>query len=66
MIKVDIPFEGWVEDDSMKFYITDQRAVSNTFYKWICDGEEYNNGIKSCEKDGIIKFTNKKARELQE
>jgi hypothetical protein len=25
--------------------------------KLICEGKVYNNGIKSCEKDGINKFT---------
>ena len=26
-------------------------------YKLICGGEVYNNDIKMCEKDGMIKFT---------
>ncbi len=40
-------------------YKTGQRVVKTTFYKSICDGEVYNVGIKSCEYDGIIKFTYK-------
>ncbi len=31
--------------------------MNNTFYKLICESKVYNNGIKSCEKDGIIQFT---------
>jgi hypothetical protein len=58
-IKVDIPFEEWGEGENINIYITGQRVVNNTFYKLICDGEVYNNGIKLCEKDGIIKFTYK-------
>jgi hypothetical protein len=56
-IKVDIPFEEWGNGENINIYITGQRVVNNTFYKLICDGEVYNNGIKLCEKDGIIKFT---------
>jgi hypothetical protein len=56
-IKVDIPFEEWGDGESINIYITGQRVVNNTVYKLICDGEVYNNGVKSCEKDGIIKFT---------
>ena len=55
--KVDIPFEEWDQGENINIYITEQRIVNNTFYKLICDGKVYNNGIKSCEKDGIIKFT---------
>ncbi len=55
--KVDIPFEEWVGGENINIYITGQRVVNNTFYKSICEGKVYNNGIKSCEKDGIIKFT---------
>jgi hypothetical protein len=56
-IRVDIPFEEWGEGENTNIYITGQRVVNNTFYKLICDGKVYNNGVKSCEKDGIIKFT---------
>ena len=49
-IKVDIPFEEWGNGENTNIYITGQRVVNNTFYKLICDGEVYNNGIKSCEK----------------
>ena len=34
------------------------------FYKLICNGEVYNNGVKSCEKDGIIKFTYKNKNKI--
>ena len=56
-IKVDIPFEEWDKDENINIYITEKRVVNDTFYKLICDGKIYNNGIKSCEHDGIIKFT---------
>ena len=56
-VKVDIPFEEWGEGENINIYITGQRVVNNTFYKLICEGKVYNNGIKSCDKDGIIKFT---------
>jgi hypothetical protein len=56
-IKVDIPFEEWGNGEDTNIYITTQRVVNNAFYKLICEGKVYNNGIKSCEKDGIIKFT---------
>ena len=56
-IKVDIPFEEWDKDENINIYITEKRVVNDTFYKLICDGRIYNNGIKSCEHDGIIKFT---------
>ena len=55
--KVDIPFEEWGEGENINIYITGHRVVNNTFYKLICEGKVYNNGIKSCDKDGIIKFT---------
>jgi hypothetical protein len=42
-IKGDVPFEVW--------------AVNYTLYKLICEGELY--AVKSCEKDGIIKFNYK-------
>jgi hypothetical protein len=54
--KVDIPLEEWREGENINIYITGQR-VNNTFYKLLCEGNVYNNGIKSCKKDGIIKFT---------
>ncbi len=38
--------------------------IYNAFYKLICNGEVYNVGIKSCEKDGIIKFTYKNKTRL--
>ncbi len=38
--------------------------VDNTFYKLICEGEVYNNGVKSCEKDGIIKCTYKNKNKI--
>ena len=63
-IKVDIPFEEWGEGENINIYITGQRVVNNAFYKLICDGEVYNNGIKSCEKDGIIKFTYKNKNKI--
>jgi hypothetical protein len=63
-IKVDIPFEEWGDGESINIYITGQRVVNNTFYKLICDGEVYNNGVKSCEKDGIIKFTYKNKNKI--
>jgi hypothetical protein len=63
-IKVDIPFEEWGNGENINIYITGQRVVNNTFYKLICDGEVYNNGIKSCEKDGIIKFTYKNKNKI--
>ena len=53
-IKVDIPFEEWGNGENINIYITGQRVVNNTFYKLICNGEVYNNGIKVCGKDGII------------
>ena len=58
-IKVDISFILWDEDKDVNTYISKQRVVNNAFYKLICDGEVYNVGVKSCEKDGIIKFTYK-------
>ncbi len=58
-IKVDIPFEEWGEGENINIYIISQRVVNNTFYKLICDGEVYNVGVESCDKDGIIKFTYK-------
>jgi hypothetical protein len=51
---VDIPFEEWGEGEKINIYITGQRVVNNAFYKLICEGKVYNNGVKSCEKDGII------------
>jgi predicted RND superfamily exporter protein len=63
-IKVDIPFEEWGDGESINIYITGQRVVNNTFYKLICEGEVYNNGVKSCEKDGIIKFTYKNKNKI--
>ena len=56
-IKVDIPFDEWDKGEGITIYITGQRVVNNTFYKLICEGKVYNNGIKSCDKDGIIQFT---------
>ncbi len=41
----------------MSLFIRIENRFGNTFYKLICDGDVYSNGIKSCEKDGIIKFT---------
>ena len=55
-IKVDIPFEEWCNGEIINIYIKGKRLLNNTFYKLICDGEVYNNGIKLCEKDVIIKF----------
>ena len=62
--KVDIPFEEWGEGENTNIYITGQRVVNNTFYKLICDGEIYNVGVKSCDKDGIIKFTYKNKNKI--
>ncbi len=56
-IKVDIPFEKWDEGENINIYITGHRVVNNAFYKLTCNGEVYNVGVKSCEKDGLIKFT---------
>ena len=55
-IKVDIPFEEWGNGENINIYITGQRVVNNTFYKSICDGEVYNNGIKSCKNDNKHKI----------
>ena len=63
-IKVDIPFEEWGEGENINIYITGQRVVNNAFYKLICDGEIYNVGIKSCEKEGIIRFTYKNKNKI--
>ncbi len=42
----------------MCYYLhTGQRVVNNTFYKLICEGKVYNNGIKLYENDGIFLFT---------
>ncbi len=54
-IKVNIPFKNGVRvKASIYIYTTGHRVVNNSFYKFICNGEEYNNGVRSCEKDGII------------
>jgi hypothetical protein len=56
-IKVDIPFEDWDKGTNINIFITEKRKVNDTFYKLICDGKVYNSGIKSCDNEGIIKFT---------
>ena len=52
-IKVDVPFEEWGEGESINIYIyiyiTGHRVVNNTFHRLICNGEVYNNDVKSCE-----------------
>ena len=55
--KVDIPFEQWGEGEKLNIYITKNREVNDQFYKLICNGHIYNHGVKSSEKEGIIKFT---------
>ncbi len=45
--------------ENINLYITGQRIVNYTFYKLICDGEVYNVGVKSCDKDGILNLLTK-------
>ncbi len=56
-IKVDIPFEEWGDCENINICITGQRVVNNTVYKLICESKVYNHGKKSCDENGIIKFT---------
>ena len=63
-IKVDIPFEEWSNGESTDIYITKSRIVNDEFYKLLCNGNVYNNGIKSNEREGIIKFTYKNKNKI--
>ncbi len=56
VIKVDIPFEEWDKVDCVTIYIKGQRVVNNAFDELICEGKVYNDGVQSCEKDGIIQL----------
>ncbi len=44
-----------LEGQNINIHITGQRVVNNIFYKLICEGKVYNNGIKLCDQDVIIK-----------
>jgi hypothetical protein len=50
-IKVDIPCEEWSNGENNDIYITKSCIINDEFYKLLCNGHVYNNGIKSNEKE---------------
>ena len=49
-MKVDIRFEEWSKGENNDIYITKSRIVNDEFYKLLCNGNVYNNGITLCWK----------------